>query len=238
MNKYAATLSFLFFLVLIDGLFMGFHALHVWSPWLKSGSFSIELDGGRAEQFQYIKQIWLCAALGLLWIVTRGRSFLVWALFFFFLLLDDALQLHETLGVKISAALDLGPAFGLRPDDFGELIFAGAVGGSLLLFVAYIMRVGSDQARQLSADLMCFVGALAVFGVLIDTLHTITYFRWPAIAPALALIEDGGEMIVVSCIAAYAFDALNHRGELRIPVWPKLRTRLGVMAPKVGEVRP
>jgi hypothetical protein len=225
MKRFAPTISLLFFLLLIDVLFIGIHALHIWSPWLKSWHFSIERDGGMAEQFQYIKQIWLCASLGILALLTRGRSFVIWGLFFAFLLFDDAFSIHEQLGLRLSAELGLPGAFGMRPEDFGELLFAGTVGGALTAFVFYIMRVGSDTARRLSADLLCLVVALALFGVFFDTLHTITYFRAPSIAPVFALIEDGGEMIVVSAITAYAFDVLSNAGTIRLPVWNWVRSR-------------
>jgi hypothetical protein len=225
MKRFAPTISLLFFLLLIDVLFIGMHVLHIWSPWLKSWHFSIERDGGMAEQFQYIKQIWLCASLGVLALLTRGRTFFIWGLFFGFLLLDDVFSIHERLGLRIGAELGLPGIFGLRPDDFGELMVAGMVGAAQITFVLYVMRAGSDAARRLSADLLCLVVALALFGVFFDTLHTITYFRAPSIAPVFALIEDGGEMIVVSAITAYAFDVLSNAGTIRLPVWSWVRSK-------------
>jgi hypothetical protein len=50
------------------------------------------------------------------------------------------------------------------------------------------------------------------------------------VAPLFALIEDGGEMIVVSVIAAYAFDIVGNAGECRVAIWPWLRERLPAFA--------
>lgn len=225
MKRFAPTISLLFLLLLVDLMFIGMHVMHVWSPWMKAGAFSIERDGGMAEQFQYIKQIWVCASLGILALLTRGRSFVVWCLFFFFLLLDDAFSIHERVGFRLGAELGLPAVFGLRPDDFGELTVAGAVGGALIACVVCIMRAGRDASRRLSADLLCLVVALALFGVFFDTLHTITFFRAPTIAPVFALIEDGGEMIVVSALTAYVFDVLSHSGDTRLPVWRWVRSK-------------
>jgi hypothetical protein len=227
MKRFAPTLALLFLLVLIDLLFIGMHAMHVWSPWMKAGAYSIEREGGMGELFQYIKQIWLCASLGILWLLTRGRSFVVWALFFFFLLLDDAFEIHERLGLYLGAELGLPALFGLRPDDLGELMVAGSIGFALMAFVIYVMRAGSDVARRLSADLLSLVIVLALFGVFFDTLHTIAYYRAPSIAPVLALIEDGGEMIVVSTLTVYAFDVLYNAGVIRLPVWGWVRSKWG-----------
>jgi hypothetical protein len=224
-----ATTTLLYLLVLGDLMFIAIHVLHVWSPWLPAYSLSIEADRGLAELFQYAKQFGLVVCLGFVFFRTRGWAFAGWAMFFGYLLLDDAFAIHERLGVMLGARFGFPEMFGLRPDDFGEIAIAGMLGLCAVAMVALALRRGGATARRISQDFLCLLALLAVFAVLIDTLHTITYFRAPTIAPLFALIEDGGEMIVVSGMTAYAFDIL-YAGRRRVAVWPWLRERLPAFA--------
>jgi PIN domain nuclease of toxin-antitoxin system len=52
------------------------------------------------------------------------------------------------------------------------------------------------------------------------------FFKAPAFAQVFSLIEDGGEMIVVSLITAYVFDITSNGGRLRFNVWSWVRSRV------------
>jgi hypothetical protein len=225
-RDFTASIALLYMLLLVDVLFIGIHVVHVWSPWLGSLFYSIERDGGLAEQYQYIKLVWLAACLGAAFLQRRGRAFAGWAVFFAFLLLDDALQIHERAGGVLAQLFGFPPLFGLRGKDFGEVMVAGMVGAAACAFAWLAIRRGGESSKRLSADLLCLLAALALFGVFFDVLHTITYFRLPAVAPVFALIEDGGEMLVMSATMAYIFDVLVNAGRVRVSVWPSLRARL------------
>jgi hypothetical protein len=225
-----ATTTLLYLLVLGDLMFIAIHVLHVWSPWLPAYSLSIEADRGLAELFQYAKQLGLVACLGFVFFRTRGWAFAGWASFFALLLLDDAFALHERLGSMLGVRLGFPEMFGLRQDDFGEIAIGGMLGLCAVAMVALALRRGGATARRISQDFLCLLVLLAVFAVLIDALHTITYFRAPTIAPLFALIEDGGEMIVVSCMTAYGFAILNNAGRRRVAIWPWVRERLPAFA--------
>lgn len=225
--KYGPTLALLALLVSADLAFMLMHGMHAWSPWLRGSHFSLESDRGLAEQYQYIKQLWIVICLGLAFLQTRSKAFAGWMVLFAFLLVDDAAQIHERVGFWLGAQLSLPAIAGLRPDDFGELSFAALVGGLTIGMVALSFRRGSDHSRQLSRDLLCLVVVLAFFGVAVDTLHVIAYFRMPAFSQLLALFEDGGEMLVVSALTCYVFDIVGHGGALRIDVWGTVRSAWG-----------
>jgi hypothetical protein len=223
-----ATLSWLFLgaLLVADLFFIGLHVLHTWSPWFKSWMFSIEQDRALPELFQYLKQALLSVGLFVLFLRTRGWIFLAWAAFFGFLMLDDMLEFHERVGKAVGPTLGLPSVFGLRMDDYGEIAYAGVVGLCLVTFVGLALRRGDLLARRLSSDLLCLLAALAMFAVLFDTLHTIAYFRAPVLAQVLALLEDGGELLVMSLITAYVADTLHNAGQPRIGVWHWVRRRL------------
>jgi hypothetical protein len=225
-----ATLSLLYLFILGDMAFILVHALHVWSPWFAAYSFSIDADGGLAEMYQYLKLFWLAACFGVVFLQTRRWAFVGWALFFGFLMFDDMLQFHERAGEVLGPKLGIPPAYGMRTEDYGEIACALVLGVCAVGLVITTFRRGGRMARKVSADLLCLLGALALFAVFFDTLHTITHFRVPALAPVLTLIEDGGEMIVVSAIAAYAFNVMKNSGRRRVAVWPWLRARLPAFA--------
>jgi hypothetical protein len=220
---FGPTVTLLVLVVVVDLIFIGIHALHAWSPWLSGAHFSLESENGLASMYQYIKQIWLAGCLALAFLQTRSLVIVGWTLLFTFLLLDDVLQLHERSGDVIAAALNLPAVFGMRPDDLGEMSVAAAIGCIALALMVSAFRRGNSESRELSADLMCLLAALALFGVCFDMLHTITIFAAPSIAPVLALVEDGGEMLVVSVITAYVFDLTSNAGRPRLRVWSRVR---------------
>jgi fumarate reductase subunit C len=217
-------------LLLADVMFMVIHALHVWTPWLPAYSLSIEVDGGLAELFQYAKMAGLVICLGFQYLRSRGWAFAAWAGFFAFLLLDDAFFVHERVGQKVAESLGFQAAFGLRMVDFGEIAVAAVIGSCAVVMVVLALRRGGESARRISQDFMCLLALFAVFAVAFDALHTITYFHAPSVAPLFALIEDGGEMLVMSAIAAYTFDLVSNAGSSRVAVWPWIRERLPAYA--------
>lgn len=220
---FAATLLLLGLLLSIDAMFVVVHAAHVWSPWLNAPHYRLDTDRGLAEVFQYIKFLWLLACLAFAYLQTRRGVFLAWMLVFALLLLDDVSQLHEIAGLRIAEALGFAGAFGLRPEDFGEIAVAAAIGALAVALVLATVRTGERVAHHLSADMLVLLCALAFFGVFVDAAHTIAYFEAPQLVVALTVIEDGGEMLVVSLLTAYAFDIASNAGRQRIALWDRVR---------------
>lgn len=202
---------FLLLLVCGDLVCMAMHLGHLALPAMRGAHYSIENDGGVAEYYQYLKQMWLALWLAIAFLNRRHLVLLAWSGFFGFLLLDDALQLHERAGVWLGRRLALPGMAGLRPDDFGEMMVAATVGTALLGVLAMAWWRDREPTRRLSRGLLVLTAALGLCGVVFDTAHTIAFFRVPDIADPLAMLEDGGEMLVVSVLAAYALD-LGVRG--------------------------
>jgi hypothetical protein len=146
-----------------------------------------------------------------------------WTLVFTFLLLDDAFQFHEQIGKWLGERYALPVAFGLRPDDIGELLFASVVGGTTTLLIGFGYWWGDADARIVSRDMVIMVIVLAGLGVGVDILHVITYFKAPLLAQFLLIFEDGGEMLVVSAMVAYMVNVLNHQGRATVDLWAIMR---------------
>src|SRR5688572_8006440 len=116
--------------------------VHVWLsskgdvPW----DLHLGRTGSYAEKFQYLK--WLAATLLCAFAFVRWRDalYLAWAALFFYLLLDDSLEIHERLSPLVAEVLERGPAYGLRAKDFGEIVVSLGAAALLLGLIALSYR--------------------------------------------------------------------------------------------------
>ena len=183
---------------------------------LDDALFSLELDRGYAEFFQYAKV--LSIAITLLAVTARSRvvGYCVWALLFFYLLLDDAFQIHEDFGGYLASTLEFAPALGLRAQDFGELAVSMIAAVVFLSLLALFYISESGGFRKASRHLLLLLLALAFFGIFVDLLHVAVKMGW-RITWLFGVIEDGGEMVAVSLMAAYVFLLNSRDGDIRSP---------------------
>ncbi|MBL8272147.1 hypothetical protein [Steroidobacter sp.] len=219
----ATARALLLLLIAADLAFIFLHVVYVETALLRGRPFSLEADNGLPEAYQYVKQYWAALLMVALFRRTRAVVYLGWTLVFTFLLLDDAFQFHEQFGKWLAANYSVPVAFGLRPDDIGELLFAGFIGGVTALLIGFGYWRGDAQARIVSRDIAVLIVLLAIVGVGVDVVHVISYFKAPMLAQFLLILEDGGEMLVVSVIAAYTFNVLIHRGRTTVDLWGVLR---------------
>jgi len=210
-NSYTSgELPFLLLLVVADCGFIFLHILLITGV-LDSPLLSLGHDRGYSEIFQYIKEFWIIALLLIVLTKTRTTGYGVWALLFLYLLLDDALQLHETFGVYLANRIDLNSIVGLRIQDFGELAISATAAALLLMSLILPYLRGAPAFRQTTKHLLLLILSLAFFGVFVDMLHVM--FRSWNIAAFLEVVEEGGEMLVVSVIVWYVY-VLNEVGGL------------------------
>jgi len=192
-------------LLAADAVMIVLHVIQWISPIADRG-FSLGDDRGIAEALQYAK---LFALVGILASVYRSRREPIFAslLFLFgYLLADDALILHEKAGALLAARLGLAPAFGLRSIDFGEMLYAVSVGILLLGQFAVAYRATAPSARKDGRVFFVLILLLGCCGVGFDALHSLALDT--PLGPLLEMFEDGGEMIVVSLMVAYATSLL------------------------------
>jgi hypothetical protein len=168
----------LFYLFLATDLaFIILHVIHISTDWISSDYFSVERERGYAELFQYIKEYWIALILVILAVKWRSILCFIWSLLFFYLLLDDSLEVHEKLGELISQQLAFFP---------------------------------------ISKYLIVMLFILALFGIVGDLLHMAFYESF--LKPFLGLLEDGGEMIVMSIIAWFVFTQMER---LKPTIYPE-----------------
>ncbi|MCF6252358.1 MAG: hypothetical protein L3J75_13985 [Methylococcaceae bacterium] len=196
-KKSVRLLALLFLIDCIFVLLHGIYKLHL----ISNPLFSIERELGYAEVFQYIKEL---SIMLLLLKLARNRKqiiFFAWSLLFLYFLLDDSFQIHENLGSFLAHYLEFQPMFYLRAQDFGELSVSMFFGVLLFSFIGGGYLFSDSKAKQVSKYLFILVMYLAFFGVFVDMLH----IAIPWGKSIWGLIEDAGEMVVMSIIVWYVY---------------------------------
>ena len=195
------SISLFYLFLATDVAFMLLHLIHHYTGLTTNPAFSLETDRGFAEVFQYIKEYWIAIILGVLAVRTGVILYGSWALLFFYLLLDDAGEIHEKLGAFFTNQLGIPGMFNLRGQDFGELIVIGTVVLVFLTLIFLTYRLADYTSRKVSKHLIIMMFALAFCGVILDLFHIAA--SSPSLDPILMLLEDGGEMVIMSFIACY-----------------------------------
>lgn len=185
-------------------------ALHLWHvswavygrdvpAWVQDPAASLEQDGALGEQLGYVSIA--ASAVLLLAVALRRRSAPVlaaWAALLLVVVVDDSMQIHERGGNRFTQYLPLRPWFGLREQDYGELlVWAGLA--AVLLPLLVLAHVRSDAwARSCSWALLGCLVALGAVGVVVDMVHMLPMRQ--GIAVTLGVVEDGGEVVVASAV--------------------------------------
>lgn len=214
---FPSTNSILVTLLAVDTFLIGGHVLHdVWGH----GPFSLvrlslAYEGGFATQFGVAK---LLTAAGIMWLIARRTLApidVAWAFTLVIVALDDLLMIHEGLGGLFVAWFDLPGLFGRDPLPLGELIVWASMGSVVLVLLFAAHKRSPLEARKRSLRIAGLVALLAFFAVVVDAANS---FLFEGSVETFTLpVEDGGELIVMTLILAYAASAIlegstaNHR---------------------------
>jgi hypothetical protein len=195
----------LYLLLITDVGFIVLHLLFFYTGFPKNELFSLRRDKGYPEFFQYIEEFWI--GLLLAWQALRvlDARYLVWSGLFAYMLADDYLMFHENFGAFAANTFGISEHMSLRGQDFGELSFYLLVGGTfvVLLWIAYWS--GSESFRRNSIALFVLLLLFAFFAVVADLLHIMIDVDLPSLDHIFDVIEDGGEMLVMSLITWFAY---------------------------------
>jgi len=165
-------------------------------------------DKSFAEIFQYFKYALFIGITIYLIIKEKSYAYISWILLFLFMLLDDSLSLHEFAGEYLAGKYNFQPKFELRAVDFGELIFM-ALAGLIVLFTLGMTYFKSGAVfRKRTHSILFLLGFLVLFGVGFDMLHEILGENLK-VGFVIGLIEDGGEMIIVTIMVCYVYQLLK-----------------------------
>ncbi|MBR9846120.1 MAG: hypothetical protein GYB35_08445 [Algicola sp.] len=190
-------------LLSIDILFVLLHALLIYIVFIRIDldwsivPFMVSNDDGYPEIFQYIKFVVIIGIILFLIIKRKRKGYIAWLLLFTLMLLDDSLTFHERFGAWVSEKFNFSPMLGLRAQDIGELTYVAIFGALLLILLVLGYYKGDEKYRKTNISLGVLFTAFLFFGVGVDMLHS--FFGTNRYSDLfLTLLEDGGEMIVLS----------------------------------------
>lgn len=196
-------------IILTDFAFILLHFVHFRFGFLADVKWSLSEERGYSEIFQYIQLAWITITLGLYFIKTSTAIYSIWSFLFFYLLLDDSLQIHENVGWYVANIFDFKDAFNLRSYDFGEIIVYITSGLSFLFAIIFSYQKSGPKARAISNNILFLLVTFVFFGFGIDMLGNIIYkiFRITNDASFasifIEIVEDGGEMLVIGITTWY-----------------------------------
>ena len=190
---------------------LGFLNLWTFETW----AFSLTRDRSIPEFYGYLMSVTVIVSLVLAFRVTHLYSTRFVALLYGYILFDDALGYHEHGGEALVDLLDIEGGQ-VPPIIFGELLawgLAAMVLDPLLLWCLVRCQPADFGVYLLFA--LIFV-ATTVFGAGVDALHLLSSSS-ASLSLVLGWVEDGGELIMLSCAAVCALlyqqgGALAHRG--------------------------
>lgn len=204
---YRQTIWILISLLFLDLAFILLHIVVATTDWLPSlPKLLISEDRGYAEKFQYLKLLIVVLGLGWLAVQRRSRIFFAWSMIFLYILLDDALTIHERGGGVLDRTLQLPEVVGLRGQDLGELIIFATMG--IISLVSLVVAYKTDYSTQNRRASVYLLGLLLIFSVLagiVDILHiavnSVAASLWLDVG--FTVLEDGGELVIVSLIVIF-----------------------------------
>jgi len=201
------------FLLSIDILFIFLHALFVFLVFKRIDlswsivPFTLNNDDGYPEMFQYLQFIIGIIILIKLLLKTKTMGYMSWLILFVLMLLDDSLKFHERFGTWATEKFNYTPMFGLRAQDLGELTYVAVFGSILLFFLVGGYYYGDKKYRKTAIDFGIIFAVFLFFGIGVDMVHEfIDHNRYTLLF--LILLEDGGEMVMLSIFVWYIYFTL------------------------------
>ena len=215
-------------LLAMDGICFGLHIARVMNPSIGTDLYLLEHDRGYGEFFQYIKTLWVVLLLTRLGLHRRDAGFVVWAMVYLYLLADDALGFHEHGGTWLTRSMELPEILGLRGQDLGELLVTATAGGVLLIAVMACYAFQCPSMRKVSRQMMTLTLGIAFFGVGVDMVHSMLRFI-PGLYSKAGVIEDGGEMLMMSVVLWYVLVLTVRQGRPAASILGSLRQSMGLI---------
>ncbi|WP_221585044.1 hypothetical protein [Microbacterium sp. G2-8] len=167
---------------------------------------NLDLERGYGEQLFTFTMFGVCVLL--LWAARRFRAPVLvgWLALFAFIVLDDWFLVHERMGEHVAETFAA-----VSHRMIGELIYLAAAGLVLAIVIAVLHVLTRGIGRAISANLLVLFLWLVVLSVGVDPLHELLH-EIPVMDASLALIEDGGEIVMASLlfVSLFALVACDH----------------------------
>lgn len=174
--------------------------------------FNLGRDSSLPETFNHGMLFFSALLFLLVSYETRSRMALFLVALFAFAWFDDSAQYHERMGKALAQNLNFSPAFGLRAQDFGELLAWGLAAILLSLIAIWAYRGRRNGDGMLLRLISLPVAALLVCAVVFDMVHIMVQTEWAD--RLITVLEDGGEMLAVAAIATVALAVARNPGSV------------------------
>jgi hypothetical protein len=205
---FACTSSTLLLVLLLsaDVLFVVLEYLYGATAGFQPSDFAIGQDWGYAETFQYVKELGIVIFFFRFLLRNPYLVSLGWQILFLYLLLDDALLIHERWGRFLAEHMFMPPETAFEARAFRALS-DHAVSAFFGLLILGFLSVGYYRAPQplkkVSRHLFGLFISLILFGVLLDSMHQVLGAYVPNLFMLGYVLEEAGEMVMISVIAWY-----------------------------------
>jgi hypothetical protein len=182
-----------------------------------AAQFRVSKDWSFGEMFGYV-----FLQTSVVWIFKTGRQIasmghLYIAGLIQFMLFDDALQFHERAGVLLGGRF-FARALSVRPQDFGELMYAAIVTLIALSGLIWTYRKTTVTERVLGFFLVVPIFMILFFAIGVDFIHALIPNSKRMLGGAVATIEDGSELgcygllLLMAAAQWQHFDKSSHTG--------------------------
>lgn len=180
------------------------YAFRLTLPFMGQDLFDIDAQFSLGSLFIFGQFVAIILCLSEVKYNRRDRAFDFWKYLFLYLLAADMFDITEHAGRILGELFSFEELYGLAPADYGK--FAFALGGGLMVaaLLGYLLRRSSRQFVSASFAIFVFLSLFAFFAVIFDIIHAF-FDKDPRLGFALGMLEEGGEMIVISFLTAYVF---------------------------------
>jgi hypothetical protein len=193
-------------LLITDFSFFALHICHSLAGIPPDGAVAISRPRGFPETVQYIKFFWAALLFLLMWTRHHRLTYILFAGVFLYLLVDDACEIHENIGIWFEGKYPDLVFLATTPEHIGEALALMGCGSVVLIALAIGYLRAPVSERPLLKPCLWMLGIFAFFVFVVDTLHAPFYGdRW-YIDRIFQFVEEGGEMISMSFILAYVLE--------------------------------
>lgn len=155
------------------------------------------IDGGYPEIFGYGLELAACALFAMFAWMYRRKQWYAFSAILLVTFLDDAFELHESIGHAFNAGLGVSP-------PIGDLIGFSSTGLlSVVFWLAGARLIHEEEDWIPYLVFTAYFVILIFFGVGVDAVHGMLGRN--VSQTLLTLIEDGGELVTTAVISLSAF---------------------------------
>jgi len=177
-------------------------------------TFDLGVDRSYGEMLGYLKLGAIAILTTMLARRRRAPLFGAIALTCLTVLLEDALILHERLGLALAAPVGTAvPALadvGILAVQVGELVWLGGIGVILVVILVVAWVRADPHDRRDAAGILLFLAVLGVLTIGVDTVHSV--FEYGSLGDQVfTVIEDGGELMALTPAFAVAFGLVTRQ---------------------------